>query len=521
MAKKFANSLSNSLKGKIWLATTALALFVCVFGILSYLIVLFLINDSFYAIFVPSLLLSVSVVIFGWWLGNEITTPIEKVILLAKSLERGVTTSLPKTSGSTETDELMESLSRLNRQVHTLVNSMDDAAQGKTVILPPSTSNSDRISNTFQKLLTKISESIRAQQNLEKLQSAVNQLADEVSAVRQNNLYISISSNSPQTEPLSNTLVYLIDQLNSIISQVKMSSSQSHILFAEVQKTLQTVIQQDENRIQGMSEASITLKQVPNIVKKISLELSQSSDSANQSIEKAKNGTSFAHAHLNSINQLRKKVQESIKQIQKLNESSQEIGRIAKTVEDLAHRTNMIALNASIQAAELGEKGHNFVVVSEEVERLAERAGNTNKHISSLNKTIQAEINQAETSLESTVGEISELSKFAIETGNSIGELERYVTQFLHLQEKIISYTNERTEDTDKAFQTFTDAISETETSVIQLRDSEKLVGEIKSTMENMQTAISHFNPSPHSNNEHIETPLSDYQMTAKHITSI
>jgi methyl-accepting chemotaxis protein len=518
MAKKFANSLSNSLKGKIWLSTTALALFICVFGILSYLIVSFLINDSFYAIFIPSLLLSVSVVVFGWWLANEITNPIEKVILLAKSLERGVTTSLPKTSGSTETDELMESLSRLSRQVHTLVNSMDDAAQGKSVTLPNSTTHSDRITNTFQKLLSKISESINAQQNLGKLQFDLNQLSEEVSSVRQHNLYISISSTSPQTEPLSNTLIYLIDQLNSIISQVKMSASQSHILFSDVQKTIQMVIQQDENRIQGMNEASIILKQVPNIVQKISLELLQSSDSASQSIEKAKNGTSFAHANLNSINQLRKKVQESIKQIQKLNESSQEIGRIAKTVEDLAHRTNMIALNASIQAAELGEKGHNFVVVSEEVERLAERAGNTNKHISSLNKTIQAEINKAETSLESTVSEISELSKFAIETGNSIGELERYVTQFLNLQDKIISYADEQTEDTEKAFQTFTDAITETEKSVINLKDSEKLMGEIKITMENLQSGISHFNHLP---NTHKEMPLTDYSTSAAHPNSV
>ena len=518
MAKKFANSLSNSLKGKIWLSTSALALFICVFGILSYLIVSFLVNDSFFAIVIPSILLAVSVVVFGWWLGNEITNPIDKLILLAKSLERGVSTSLPTTSGSTETDEIMESLSRLNRQINTLVNSMDDAAQGKSVSLPSTPTHSDRVSNTFQKLLTKISESINAQQNLEKLQFAVNQLTDEVSNVRQNNLYISISSDSPHTEQLSGTLIYLIDQLNSTISLVKMSASQSNILFAEVQKTMQIVIQQDENRIQGMTEASATLRKVPTIVQKISIELSQSSESAHQSIQKAQNGATNALANLNSINLLRKKIQESIKQVQKLNESSQEIGRIAKTVEDLAHRTNMIALNASIQAAELGDKGHNFVVVSEEVERLAERAGNTNKHISSLNKTIQSEINKAENSLESTVGEISELSKFAIESGNSIGELERYIKQFLNLQEKLISYTNERTEDTEKAFKIFTDSISETEKSVGSLKQSEKLVSEIRASMENMQSSISHFNHSP---SGHKEIPDNDYSGAATHITSV
>ncbi len=509
MSKKFANSLSNSLKGKIWLSTTALALFVCVFGILSYLIVSFLINDSFYAIFIPFLLLAVSVVVFGWWLANEITAPIEKVILLAKSLERGVSTSLPRTSGSTETDELMESISRLNNQVHTLVQSMDDTAQGKIVLLPASTAGSDRISTTFQKLLSKVSESIHAQQNLAELQLAVGQLTAEAAGVRQNNLYISISSKSPETEQIAGTLVYLAEQLNSVVSQVRSSASQSNQLFGEVLKSIRSVIDQDENRIQELNEASVALRQIPNVMQKISLELSQSSESANRSIERAKSGTTNSHSNLNSINQLRRKIQESIKQIQKLNESSQEIGRVAKTIEDLAHRTNMIALNASIQAAELGEQGHSFLVVSEEVGRLAERAGNTNRRISTLNKTIQAEIIKAESSLESTVGEISELSKFAIESGNSIGELERYVNQFLNLQGRVFSYANEQTEEAERAFQIYSNVIAEIEKSVTDLKDSDKLVGVLKGNVENLQVSIAHFNNSPNGPSETVISELS------------
>ena len=182
----------------------------------------------------------------------------------------------------------------------------------------------------------------------------------------------------------------------------------------------------------------------------------------------------------------------------------------------------MIALNASIQAAELGEKGFNFIVVSEEVERLAERAENTNKHISSLNKSIQSDINNAESSLESTVSEISELSKFAIETGNSIGELERYITQYLHLQEKIISYTNDQTEDTENAFQTFVHSISETEKSVVNLKESEKLINEIRTAMEQTQATVSHFNPLQHSENGYsTDLPLSDYPGITAPNTSI
>ena len=117
MARRTANSLLNSLKSKIWLATSALAFFICSFGLVSYLIVASLTNDTFYAVFILFTVMAFSVMVFGWWLSNELISPIEKVSLLAKSLERGTTASLPRTTGSTETDEILSSLHRSNQQL--------------------------------------------------------------------------------------------------------------------------------------------------------------------------------------------------------------------------------------------------------------------------------------------------------------------------------------------------------------------------------------------------------------------
>jgi methyl-accepting chemotaxis protein len=494
MAKKFNNSLSNSLKGKIWLATTALAFFICTFGILSYLIISYLINDNFYAIFIPFLFLAMTVVAFGWWISNEIVNPVEKVLLFAKSLERGTSAAPPKTSGATETDELMETMFRLSQQAQKLVDAMDSVAQGNLDPTLTPNSNSDRITGTFQKLLAKVSESIHAKQELEKLQSIVQSLSEEISPLKKNNLALMVNSEIKETKTISETINHLTNELNEIASQVKAAVSQTQNSSGEIQKVLQTVIEQDEKRMQEMSHASVTLKQVPQMVQKISEELSQSAFSANQSIEKARHGENIAQANLTAVGQLRKNIQEALKRIQKLNECSQEVGKVAKTVEDLAHRTNMVALNASIQAADLNEEGRGFAVVSEEVERLAERANHTNKHISSLNKSIQAEINQVESSLETTVSEVANLSRFAIETGNSIEELERYVTNFLTLQEKMVGYTHERTEETEKAFQIFVDSIAEADQSVSELKESVKNVEKINHSMDRLQNSVSHLN---------------------------
>lgn len=494
MAKTSANSLANSLKGKIWLATIIFALVVIIYRIITYLIISLIVDDPLFTVFIPFFFVSLAIVVFGWWLSNEVVKPIEKVALLARSFERGFPTSPPKTSGSTETDELLQTLYRISQQSHKLVASMDEVASGNLEFVFSPNASSDRLSQTFQKLLAKVSESIHAKQELDKLQTAILKLSEEISPVKLGNLETKIKTEPvAETKEISLALSYLIEQLSEIIAQVKTSSTKTQISAFDFQKTIRAIIQQDENRIQEMNQASVTLKQVPNIVYKISEELSQSSLSAGQSIEKARRGTQTAQENLSAVGSMRRQIQEAIKRIQRLNERSQEINKVAKTVEDLAHRTSMVALNASVQANELGEAGRGFVVVSEEVERLAERAGNTNKHISSLNKTIQAEISEVENSLNATMGEAANLSKFAIETGNALGELEKYVTGVLNLQNKIAAYSREQTEDTEKAFEVFVQGISETESSLASLKESVGSVIKISALMEDLQSSVADF----------------------------
>ena len=495
MSRTSSNSLFNSLKGKIWLATSGLAFFTCFFGLISYLIVSFLTNDPFYAVFLPFLFLAFAVMVFGWWLANEVVSPIEKATLLAKSLERSVTTSLPKTLGSSEADELLQTLYRNSQQTHKIVSLMDEVASGNVNVALEPLQNSDRLTNSFQQLLVKVSESIRAKQDLETLEKAINQISDEIYLVRDGNLNVQINSDFPQTKEISDTLKYLISHLNEVTAQIKRETTQTKESSASFQKTIAVIIEQDETRVQEMNQAAITLKKIPNGIKKISEELVDSALSANRSIEKARHGTRSAQANTTAVNQLRKQIQEAIKQIQRLGERSQEIDKIAKTIGDLAHRTNMIALNASLQTDESasGENNRSIAVIAEEIERLAVRADNMNKSISAFNKSIASEINQAESALQQSVGETANLSKFAIETGNALGELEKYLNQFLNLQNKLVASSQEQSSETEKAFQTFVASISETENTIKNLKSSNTNVAQILKATENLHSAAAEF----------------------------
>jgi methyl-accepting chemotaxis protein len=495
MARRTANTLLNSLKSKIWLATSALAFFICSFGLVAYLIVSSLTNDTFYAVFILFMVMAFSIMFFGWWLANELIAPIEKVTLLAKSLERGATTSLPRTTGSIETDEILGSLHRSSQQLQNLVGLMDKVANGEIQVALTPLENSDRLSSSFQKLLAKVTDSIQAKQDLEKLEQAVAALTREIAPIRTGDLDVEIKTDADAVKEIAETFNYLLRHMNGLIGQIRTDSAQAQNAAVEVYKTLQNIIQTDETRLLELNQAKLVLKQVPNSVQKISETLGSSAETAGSSIEKAQRGTLAAQENLNAAAALRKQIQEAIVRVGRLSERSQEIGKIAKAVDDLAQRTGLIALNASIQADELGEKGRGFALIAEEIEQLTARASNTNKQISLLNKTVFAEIAQVESALDSTAGSVANLSKFAIETGNALSELERYIGQFLNLQNQLIGYASEQSAETEKAFQTFIDSIAGTEQTIDILKRSETELAESAGILESLQMAVADFKP--------------------------
>lgn len=491
MSKLSSNSFSNSLKGKIWLAVTALALFISTFGIISYLLISFLLQNPIYAVFIPFLLLSITVLFFGLWLSNEVINPIEKLILFARSMERGVSSSPPKTSGSTETDELLNSLHKLNQQMLNLVSSMDEVSHGNLDAVFAPSANSDRLTSSFQKLLARVSESIHAKQELDRIQKDLTNLSLEISNLKRNNLNFSIRTKSSETEEITACIEGISSRLSILAGHIKANSVENFVLVKELQGKAESVLLQYESNIKDINRASIVLGKVPELVDKVTDELSKSATSVRLSIEKAQSSSRQARGNLDAVNHHRKNLREAGKRLQKLDQYTLDIAKVAKTVEDLAQRTNMVALNASIQATELGEKGRGLLVVSDEVERLAERANTANKDIYSLNKAIQSEIRKIEATIETTMQEAADLSKFSIETENTLTELERNLSGFLAMQNKALAYSREQNEKTEAAFNSFTESLTDNEKAFAEFGDSSELFERVLLSMEQLYESVS------------------------------
>ncbi|MDQ6788847.1 MAG: methyl-accepting chemotaxis protein [Acidobacteriota bacterium] len=506
MARKFANSLLNSLKGKIRLATVALAFFVCAFGLISYLAASFLTIDIVYVIFVPFLLAALSTVIFGWQLSNEVVRPIEKISLLAKSLERNSLTSFPKTSGARETDELLQTLYRNNQQLQIIVGLMEKVAAGDLDVALAPLENSDRLSSSFQKLLAKAAESIQAKKDLETLLGAINKISSETAPVRHGNFDVEIKSVAPQTREIAKTFEFLIGGIDNLIRQVKTNSTNARGSVSEVKRTVRTAIEHDENKIQRLNQAVLTLKQIPQNVQNILQELSGSASAANQLIEETRSGSLAAQKNSSAVGALRKQIQESVARARRLAEHSQEITQIAKAVGDLARRTNMLALNASIQAVAPDAQSRGILILAEEIERLAARAENADKKTSTLNKSISNGLSEVENSLRATAAEVANLVNLGVKTECSLIEIEKYLGQFLNLQTQLLSRSTEQSTESDAAFQTFVASISETEVSIKNLKKFEAGIVQLLGLIENLLTAVADFKVSENSGEKSAET---------------
>jgi twitching motility protein PilJ len=146
---------------------------------------------------------------------------------------------------------------------------------------------------------------------------------------------------------------------------------------------------------------------------------------AQESVEIASAGGDTVRRTIRGMDNIREQIQETSKRIKRLGESSQEIGNIVELIEDIADQTNILALNAAMQAAMAGEAGRGFAVVADEVQRLAERSTNATKQIEALVRTIQADTNEAVTSMESSTTEVVNGAKLAEEAGEALQRIEQ------------------------------------------------------------------------------------------------
>jgi len=267
--------------------------------------------------------------------------------------------------------------------------------------------------------------------------TAIWRLLDELSNLAKGDLTVQASVKEDITGAIAESVNYAIDALRKLVFTIKETAVKVSSSAQEVQTTARQLAHASENQSREISGATSAINAMARSVEQVSKDASESAKVASQSVNIAKSGVSVVQNTIRGMERIRMQIQETAKQIKRLGESSQEIGAMVALIDDITEQTNILALNAAIQAAMAGEAGRGFAIVAEEVQRLAERSSRATKQIEVLVKTIQSDTNETVVSMGQTTTEVVQGARLAQDAGVALENIENVSLTLANLIQNI------------------------------------------------------------------------------------
>jgi twitching motility protein PilJ len=258
----------------------------------------------------------------------------------------------------------------------------------------------------------------------ERNQTAILRLLDELADLADGDLTSTATVTEDFTGAIADSINFTIDQLRVLVSRINDTSVNVSAAAQETQQTALHLAEASDHQAQEIAGASAAVNEMAVTIDQVSANASESASVAERSVSIANNGSKVVQNTINGMDTIREQIQDTSKRIKRLGESSQEIGDIVSLINDIADQTNILALNAAIQASMAGDAGRGFAVVADEVQRLAERSAAATKQIEALVKTIQNDTNEAVTSMEQTTSEVVRGARLAQDAGVALEEIE-------------------------------------------------------------------------------------------------
>ena len=254
----------------------------------------------------------------------------------------------------------------------------------------------------------------------ERNQTAILRLLDEIGDLADGDLTAEATVTEDCTGAIADSINFTIDQLRELVGTINGTAVQVAAAAQETQSTAMHLAEASEHQAQEIAGASAAINEMAVSIDQVSANAAESAAVAERSVSIANKGNEVVHNTITGMDNIREQIQDTSKRIKRLGESSQEIGDIVSLINDIADQTNILALNAAIQASMAGDAGRGFAVVADEVQRLAERSSSATKQIEALVKTIQADTNEAVISMEQTTIEVVRGAGLAQDAGVSL-----------------------------------------------------------------------------------------------------
>jgi len=268
-------------------------------------------------------------------------------------------------------------------------------------------------------------------------QEAILRLLDQIQGLSEGDLTEEAEVTEDFTGAIADAFNSATGELRKLVTTLNETAVQVSSAAQETQATATHLAEASDHQAQQITAASTAINDMAVSIQEVSNNAAESSQVARQSVDIAHKGADTVRRSIQGMDTIREQIQETSKRIKRLGESSQEIGDIVELINDIADQTNILALNAAIQAAMAGEAGRGFAVVADEVQRLAERSSNATKQIEALVKTIQTDTNEAVISMEQSTAGVVKGAQLSEEAGDALGEIEEVSNRLADLIQQI------------------------------------------------------------------------------------
>lgn len=275
-------------------------------------------------------------------------------------------------------------------------------------------------------------------------QDAILRLLDEIGNVANGDLTVRAKVTEDMTGAIADSINNTIDELRRLVAGINDAAQQMTAATDEAQTVTGQLLQATQRQASEIEQTGQSVTQMAQSMNEISLNANDTAKVAETSLSAAGKGAHAVQNAIRGMNEIRDQMQETSKRIKRLGESSQEIGEIVQLISDITEQTNVLALNAAIQAASAGEAGRGFTVVAEEVQRLAERSAEATKHIAAIVKSIQRDTQDAVEAMERSTRGVVEGTQTADEADRALREIEQISTRLAGLITSISSATQQQ-----------------------------------------------------------------------------
>jgi twitching motility protein PilJ len=331
-----------------------------------------------------------------------------------------------------------------------------------------------------------------AEQNRQ-TQDSILKLLDEMGNLADGDLTIQPEVTEQITGAIADSINFAVKEMRNLVTRIKAAAQQVAVASERSRQTANELTQAATRQASQISETTERMRDISSQMGEMSATASRSAEVAQGSVATAKRGAQAVQDTIRGMDQMREQIQETAKRIKRLGESSQQIGEIVELINDIAEQTNILSLNAAIQAAMAGEAGRGFAVVADEVQRLAERSGEATKQIADLVKTIQADTNEAVTAMEQTTRGVVEGTRLADAAGQALGEIESVSEQLSELIVGIARVAQHNSEMATAVSQNMGQIQEATTLTSTGTRQTAESIGKLSELARELQASVAGF----------------------------